>query len=80
MSEHVIKIETEKANVNVQVNQKKVLFNSFASGVLAGVGSAIGATIVFGLLIFILGQLNTVPFVGQYISNIIDYLQSTSPR
>ena len=80
MSSHVLKIETKKDNVNVQVNQRRALLNSFASGMLFGVGSAIGASFVFGLIIFILGQLNTVPFVGQYISNIIDYLQSTTSR
>ena len=74
---NVLRIETEKDNVNVQVNQKRALVNSFVAGMLFGVGSAVGATFVFGLIIFMLSQLNTVPFIGQYISNIIDYLQAT---
>ena len=75
---HILKIETQKDNVQVQVNQRRALLNSFTSGMLFGVGSAVGATFVFGLLIFVLGQLDTVPFVGRYISNIIDYIQSST--
>lgn len=78
MDEHILKIETQKNNVAVQVNQKRALVNSFAAGLLFGVGSAIGATFVIGLMLLILGQLDTVPIIGRYVSQIIDYIQTTT--
>jgi hypothetical protein len=75
MAEHNLKIETVKDNLQIQINQRKALFNNFAAGIFFGVGSAIGASFIFALIIFILGQLDTVPVVGQYIENIIDYLE-----
>lgn len=78
MSEHTIKIESSSENLHVKVDQRKRLLNSFGSGILFGVGSAIGATFIFGLIIFLLGKLNTVPLVGEYIQNIIEYIQNTT--
>lgn len=78
MSEQVLKIETVKDKVELQIKQHRTMLNSFGSGIFFGVGSAIGATFVFGLIIFFLGQLNTVPFVGHYVESIIYYIQNPS--
>jgi hypothetical protein len=78
MSENIIKIESVQDKLQIELNQRKKLVNSFAAGIFFGVGSAIGATIVFGLIIFVLGQLNTVPFVGEYIQDIVDYIQQST--
>lgn len=78
MAENILKIETASDKVELEIKQKRTMLNSFSSGILFGVGSAIGATFIFGLFIFILSQLNTVPFVGQYIQNIIDYIDTTT--
>ena len=79
MSDQTIKIDSDRENLNIVVDQKRKLLNSFAAGMLFGVGSAIGASFIFGLIIFLLGKLDTVPLVGHYIQNIIDYIQSSSP-
>lgn len=78
MTENILKIETVKDKVELQIKQHRTMLNSFTSGLVFGVGSAIGATFIFGLIIYLLGSLNTVPFVGQYVENIINYIQSSS--
>jgi len=55
---------------------KKAFYKmSFIKGVLAGFGGVLGATILVGLLLWILSFFDTVPFVQQ----IVDTLQ-TSPK
>lgn len=78
MAEHIVKIESVKDNIELQVKHHRTMLNSFSSGVLFGFGSAIGATVVFGLILFVLGKFDTVPYVGEYIENIINYLEPTT--
>ncbi len=80
MSDNIVKIETTKEGVELKVIQTKPLVHSFLTGVIVGVGSAIGATFVFALFVFLLGQLDTVPIVGQYITNIINYVQTSAGK
>ncbi len=78
MADPTIKIETTNEGVELRVIQEKRLTHSFLNGIMVGVGSAIGATFVFGLIIFLLGRLDTVPVVGHYITEIINYVKSTT--
>lgn len=78
MADPVIKIETTKEGVDLHIIQEKRLSHSFFNGIMIGVGTAIGATFVFGFLVFTLSKLDTVPIVGQYITNIIDYIQTST--
>ena len=49
--------------------------NSFIKGVLAGFGGVIGATIVVGLLLWLLTFFTQVPLVGHLSHNIQQTLQ-----
>ncbi len=56
-------------------NRKKFIFYNFLSGVFKGIGFAIGTTIVLALVFWLLSYLINVPFLGNWIANIIDYIQ-----
>lgn len=58
-------------------NRKRFLFYNFMAGVARGVGWALGATIILGIVVWILSQLINVPFLGDWIGNIIDYIQQS---
>ena len=58
-------------------NRKKFLFYNFIAGVARGVGWALGTTLVVGLVLWILSQLINVPLLGDWIGNIVDYIQDT---
>lgn len=58
-------------------NRRRFLFYNFMAGAARGVGWALGATIILGIVIWILSQLINVPFLGDWIGNIIDYIQES---
>ena len=61
------------------ISKKEMMKMSFLKGVVAGVGGALGATIVVALLIWILSLLDTVPFIGPVVENIEDTVK-TQPK
>lgn len=52
------------------VDKKEMMKMSFLKGVVAGFGGVVGATIVVGLLIWVLSLFDTVPLVGPFIDNL----------
>lgn len=52
---------------------------SFLKGVLGGLGGVIGATIVLGLIVWILALFDDVPLVGRLIENIRNTVNSPRP-
>jgi hypothetical protein len=58
-------------------NRHQVYRMNFVRGIFFGVGSVIGATIVIGLLIWLLGQLVDLPGgVGNFIQYIVDTVKT----
>lgn len=53
------------------VDPKHVFFR----GILTGLGGLIGATLILGLLLWFLSQLEFVPIVGNFISDIVNFLE-----
>jgi uncharacterized protein (DUF697 family) len=51
-------------------NKKQFLRMSFVKGVVTGFGTIIGATIVFGLLLWLLSFFNDVPLIGDVVNNL----------
>ena len=56
---------------------KKFLFYNFIAGIIRGVGVALGASVVFGLIIWALSKLEIIPILGNWINIIIDYIEKT---
>lgn len=54
----------------------KFLWFSFLKGVAVGLGSVLGASVVVGLLIYILSQISFVPIVGDFVHDIIGELET----
>lgn len=54
---------------------KRFLFYNFIAGIVRGVGVAIGASIVFALIIWILSRLQIVPILGDWAIIIVDYIE-----
>lgn len=50
------------------------LFVSFVRGMALGLGWVVGTTLVVGVLVYFLQSFDTAPWLGQYISRIIEYL------
>ncbi len=80
MPEQLIKIVASGKMVEIKASIGKMVFANFLSGMAWGLGTVIGATFVLAFLLFILSQLDTVPLIGDYISDILNYVQNTSIR
>ena len=60
------------------VNSKKFLFRDFLSGIIKGIGTGIGFTILTAIIIIILQRIVTlnIPVIGKYISDIVEIVKS----
>ena len=52
---------------------------AFFSGIVRGLGAAIGATVVFALLIGVLSRVNTIPLIGSYLAKVYEFAAMSSP-
>lgn len=57
------------------VDRRQAFLFSFLKGVLAGLGSVVGATLAIAILLWILSGLDQVPFVGHLSESIRQTLQ-----
>jgi len=62
----------EKANQNLPL--KKILWNNFIAGIAWALGATIGISIIFAILSIISRNINFVPIVGSFISDVIDFI------
>ena len=54
----------------------QAMLRGFLIGIASGLGAALGATIVLGLLVYILGHIDFIPVVGNYIKAVADYINA----
>ncbi len=72
----------EKANFGEYVallgNPWKFFWINFMAGVMRGVGTAIGITVVFALVVYILatvlGPFMKIPIIGSYIAQLVEFV------
>ncbi len=59
---------------------KKIIFNNFIGGIAWTLGVAVGSTIIIALLSYFLGQINLVPFVGDFVLKVVEFVQQNNPN
>lgn len=69
----------EKYN-QVNRSKKEIFFNNLIGGVAWGIGATIGLALIVSLLGLLAGFVDLVPIVGDFISEIINYLISKNPN
>ena len=52
------------------------LWRSLANGILIGLGTVIGATVLIGFIVSLLKPLITIPIIGEIIAQIIAAVQT----
>ena len=53
-----------------------LLWRSFLQGIAGGIGRAVGATVVLGLLVWLLSRLQVVPVLGVWIARLMEAIQA----
>lgn len=83
--------QTEKVNKQLTYFHKHKLFKVYNSipqllwfnllkGVAFGLGSVLGATVVLSALIYLLSQIEFVPFIGEWVSEILEIVKTEVPN
>ena len=60
------------------ISKKELYKSSFLRGVFSGVGGVIGATLVIGILLWLLSFFTHIPIVGRFVDRIEDTVNSSS--
>ena len=64
----------------VKRHLKDIIFNNFLGGIAWGLGATVGVSIVIAILSLILKNINLVPFVGNFVSQITNYVLQNNPQ
>lgn len=64
-----------RGHTRVYVSIGKMLFNNFLGGLAWGFGTVLGATLVVALVLLLLSKLDTVPIIGDFISEILKQIE-----
>lgn len=57
--------------IQALLNTRRIALMSFLSGIMSGLGAVIGATLVLSLLVYILGRLEVLPVIGDWVAQIV---------
>ena len=60
---------------DVYRSRKKMLFDNFLGGIFWSIGVWVGTTVIIALF---LSKLNLVPIVGDFVSQVANYLSKTN--
>lgn len=64
--------------INNYSNPKRRFLTNFMAGLSRGLGLTVGTFVVLGLLGWMLSLFVNVPMIGDYIKNLLDYIQTKS--
>lgn len=67
----------EKASV---LSKKQIIINNFFGGIAWALGATVGLSFIFILLSIIAKEVNLVPVVGSFVSQVINYILATNPN
>lgn len=73
----------EPKDRSLQIYQKKlpaILLHNFLGGIAWGLGVTVGAAIILALGGFLISNIDVVPFIGEFVANIAEYVQDSSSR
>jgi hypothetical protein len=68
----------ERASQNL--SKRKIIFNNFLGGIFWSLGATVGLAIIFAFLTLLANNIDIVPFVGNFVSDIIDFVVSRNPN
>lgn len=60
-------------------SKKEIFFNNFIGGIAWGLGATVGFSLVLAILGIIIKNVNLVPFVGSFVSDVLNFVISKNP-
>ncbi len=68
----------EKASSRLRL--REIVANNFIGGVFWAVGATVGLAIIFSVLTIISNNINLIPVIGSFVSEIIDFVITKNPK
>jgi hypothetical protein len=68
----------EEKHLNVHKSKRHIFTNNFIGGIAWGLGVTVGLSFFLALLAFIAKNVNFVPYVGGFVSEVINYVLANS--
>ena len=62
------------------LSKKDIIVNNLIGGLAWAIGATVGLAIFFWLLSLIATNIDLVPIVGSFVSEIIDFILATNPK
>ena len=59
---------------------KRILINNFLGGISWGLGVTVGLAVVLTIFGFIFRQINLIPIVGEFLTDIVSYVMQNNPH
>jgi len=63
-----------------KLHLNEILFNNFLGGMMWALGATVGLSILFTVLTLISKNVNLVPMVGSFVSDIINFIFANNPN
>lgn len=63
--------------IKILANPWKFLGFSLLKGLMVGLGTVLGATVLVAVLVYLLAQISFVPIVGDFVEDIMDEIKTT---
>ncbi len=63
-----------------KLSRNEILINNFLGGISWGIGATVGLSLFFVLLGIIAKEVNLVPVVGSFASQVFNYILATNPH
>ncbi len=68
----------ERAGARLKL--REIVANNFIGGVFWALGATVGLAIIFSILTIISNNIDLVPVIGSFVSEIIDFVMSKNPN
>jgi hypothetical protein len=63
-----------------KLSRNAIIINNFLGGISWGLGATVGLSLFFLLLGLLAKEVNLVPVVGSFVSQVINYILATNPH
>lgn len=58
----------------VLLSKRRIFLNNFIGGIAWGLGATIGFSVIVGIVTYILRQINLMPFIGTFATDITAFV------